>query len=231
MWVPSLPKQSRNDSRSADLRSSAISAGFYAIADVCAARLAGLSVETFAKRLLSAQPAALQIRAKRATARDVVAAVSALRDLCRRSRVPLIVNDRADLAEAGGADGVHVGQSDMSVHEVRRHFPRLLVGVSTHSLAQLRQALMEKPDYVAFGPIFPTSTKQDAEPALGLHTLSEASKLASSVGVPVVAIGGIDPKSAIEVYKFVPLIAAIGATLARGSSEAAIVKAVGELSP
>lgn len=223
-----MPEQEPKDTKR---RCDAASPGFYAIADACSAAKVGLSVEALGRRLLSAGVGTLQVRAKRATARELRMAVEALRLPCQRRGVPLIVNDRADVAAVSGADGVHVGRSDIPLIEIRKHFPRLVVGVSTHSLQQLHETLREGPDYVAFGPIFSTITKPDAEPPLGLRALSEASQAAKRAGIPLVAIGGIDGRSAPQVYEVAPALAAIGAALVNGPSEASIKASVAALSP
>ena len=112
----------------------------------------------------------------------------------------LIVNDRADLARLVEADGVHVGQDDLPVHEVRRILGEgPLVGVSTHSESQLRGAIREAADYVGIGPVFPTTTK-DAGPSLGVEALAHLVR--DVVGsLPRFAIGGIRPDNIGEVAR------------------------------
>ena len=100
-----------------------------------------------------------------------------------------IVNDYVDIAVKVGADGVHVGENDMSVDEVKRRVPAgVVVGYSSHSLDEAREAVTRGADYVAIGAIFPTPTKGPGHPVQGTDTLA---KLKASVDVPVVAIGGI----------------------------------------
>ncbi|GAB4175521.1 MAG: thiamine phosphate synthase [Terrimicrobiaceae bacterium] len=106
---------------------------------------------------------------------------------CRDAGVPLIVNDHAELAGEVGADGVHVGQDDISVSEARRLSGGLLVGQSTHSLAQVAAAMEEGADYIGFGPLFATPTKPDYQP-VGLNWVREAEAASQ---VPVFCIGGI----------------------------------------
>jgi thiamine-phosphate diphosphorylase len=109
--------------------------------------------------------------------------------------VIFVVNDRFDLALAVGADGVHLGQDDLPPGrlppETRR---RLLIGRSTHTPEQVATARRERVDYVAFGPVFTTGSKQDALPERGLEALAEAVRLA--LPLPLVAIGGIDRECA-----------------------------------
>jgi thiamine-phosphate pyrophosphorylase len=91
---------------------------------------------------------------------------------------------------------VHVGQDDLSIEDVRALAPGALVGRSTHDLAQLREALAERPAYVAFGPVFSTRSKDAPDPTVGLEALSLAARAAEAEGVPLVAIGGITLENA-----------------------------------
>ena len=141
--------------------------------------------------MLTAEPAALQLRAKDATARQTLELLRILAPMCRRIGVPLVANDRVDLAVAAGCDMVHVGQQDLPIDGVRQVAPDLGVGVSTHTPDELDSALSLGPRYVAFGPVFETSTKNNPDPVVGLAGLGAASLRAQSRGVPLVAIGGI----------------------------------------
>lgn len=109
--------------------------------------------------------------------------------LVKESESKLIINDHADIADAVGAHGVHVGQDDMSVLEVRQMAPELLVGVSTHNREQLNEAVDMKPDYIALGPIFDTKTKVNPEHCDGLGFAEYAR---AYTNLPLVGIGGID---------------------------------------
>ncbi len=189
------------------------SRGLYAIVDVGSLAARGLEPLAFTDALLDACPAVLQLRAKGLGARDTLELLRALVPRCRRRGVPLFANDRAELAALSGADGVHVGQSDLPLPLVRAIAPRLLVGVSTHSAAQLDDALAERPDYVAVGPVFATSTKADAEPQVGVELVRRAREVSD---VPVVAIGGLDEGRAGEVARAGALVAVIGALLPTG---------------
>jgi thiamine-phosphate pyrophosphorylase len=114
------------------------------------------------------------------------------------SGVRIIVNDRPDIAAIAGAAGVHVGQDDLPVEDARRICrPPLWVGVSTHNLNQLREADATSADYIAVGPIFPTSTKENPDPVVGLDLLRAARQLTRK---PLVAIGGVTVESAAEVF-------------------------------
>jgi thiamine-phosphate pyrophosphorylase len=110
--------------------------------------------------------------------------------------VPLIINDRVDVALACGADGVHVGQSDMAPADVRRLMPGALIGLSVESLAQLEAAEAAPVDYYGVSPVFSTATKADAAPALGLAGLAA---IRARTARPLVAIGGIHAGNAAAV--------------------------------
>ncbi len=173
--------------------------GLYAIVDLDTLGETGRSVADFARALLEARPAALQLRAKNAGARETLEMLRALAPLCRARGVPLFANDRPDLAVLAGADGVHVGQDDVPLADVRAFAPTLRVGVSTHDPSQLEEMLALSPDYVAFGPVFPTRSKAQADPVVGLDGLAGASRSARARGIPLVAIGGIDLERAASV--------------------------------
>lgn len=132
----------------------------------------------------------LQLRAKGMSDRALLGLAQALAASCRDASTPFVVNDRVDLALLSGADEVHLGQDDLPVASARAVAPRLRVGRSTHDLAQVRAARAEGADRIAFGPVFPTRSKVDPEPVVGLEALAQAIELAAHV--PVVAIGGID---------------------------------------
>jgi thiamine-phosphate pyrophosphorylase len=111
----------------------------------------------------------------------------------------LIVNDRADVAAMVGAGGVHVGQEDLPVEAARKICGEAVwVGVSTHNLEQLRAADATSADYIAVGPIFPTGTKVNPDPVVGLEFLRAARSITRK---PLVAIGGITVESASDVYR------------------------------
>jgi thiamine-phosphate pyrophosphorylase len=132
----------------------------------------------------------VQLRAKRATDSQALAWGRELRALTREAGAVLVVNDRIDLALACGADAVHLGQEDLPPEAARRIAPRLAIGRSTHDAAQLACALAEPIDYVAYGPLFGTASKQTGYAARGLAALRE---IASHCGaLPLVVIGGID---------------------------------------
>jgi thiamine-phosphate pyrophosphorylase len=196
------------------LRSGPVKAhGLYPIVDLDSLAKLGLSPVAFAEQVLAARPSLLQLRAKSAGARETLALLRRLKPLCDDAGTLLFANDRPDLALIAGVAGVHVGQDDLPLAEVRRFAPRLLVGVSTHNRAQFEAALAERPDYVALGPIFATSSKQNPDPVVGLAELGRAAELARAENVPLVAIGGIDHERAAELAKLGVIAAVIGALL------------------
>ena len=132
----------------------------------------------------------LQLREKHLPDREMLAVCRRLAAVTRGSDTKLIVDDRADIALLGGADGVHLGQTDLTLEEARCIVgPGRIIGLSTHSLAQAREAIAQSPDYIGFGPVYPTPTKAIPDPTVGTQLLREAVALSP---VPVVAIGGID---------------------------------------
>lgn len=177
--------------------SAAVRQGLYAIVDIDALSRAGHDPVAFARAVLSLGPlAALQLRAKPLGTREMLALARALAPLCRAAETPFYVNDRADVAALAGADGVHVGTSDLPIADVRRVFPGLLVGASSHTDAEVAEALAQAPDYLAFGPVFGTRSKADPSPTVGLDALREA---VARTTRPVVAIGGITLENAESV--------------------------------
>jgi thiamine-phosphate pyrophosphorylase len=136
--------------------------------------------------------------------------VEAIADVCRKARVPLIINDDVDIALAVGADGVHVGQKDLPVTVVRRLGPfGWIVGASTNNAAEARKAEVDGADYVSVGNLFGTSSKDDTRPAT-LETLREVK---DAVHVAVCAIGGINETN-------------LASVIAAGADMASVISAV-----
>src|SRR5580700_10575177 len=161
--------------------------GLYAIVDAAALEACGIEIIAFAEAVLSAPLAALQLRAKDVSARQALTLLRELAPMCRRAGVSLVANDRPDLAVLAGCDLVHVGQDDMPIERIRRIAPGLGVGVSTHTIEQLDAALTARPAYVAFGPVFETTTKVNPEPCVGVGGLRTAYARARAAGIPLVA--------------------------------------------
>lgn len=138
----------------------------------------------------------VQLREKSLDTRAFVERARALKAWLGPLGVPLLINDRVDVALACGADGVHVGQNDMAPEDVRRLMPRALIGLSVESLAQLAAAERAPVDYYGISPVFATRSKHDAAPALGLDGLRA---IRAGTRRPLVAIGGIDAGNAADV--------------------------------
>jgi len=139
----------------------------------------------------------IQLRDKEASAKELLEAARASLQLTRAAGARLIINDRVDVALTADADGVHLGQDDLTVAEAREILgPEKIIGLSTHSLEQARRALETSADYIAVGPVFPTTTKENPDPVVGLELVREARAITDR---PLVAIGGITPERAPEV--------------------------------
>ena len=163
--------------------------GFYAVLD--------RDDPAFAELLLEGGARVVQVRMKRASAAELARAAARAREVTRAHRALLVVNDRLDVALAIGADAVHLGQDDLPLEAARRiSAGRLLIGVSTHDEAQVRAAVAGGADYLGFGPVFATATKENPDPVQGVTGLARA--VAAAGGVPIVAIGGITVERAAE---------------------------------
>ena len=138
----------------------------------------------------------VQYRAKEKDSRTMYKEAQEIKKVCDKYNIPLIINDRVDIALAVNADGVHVGQEDLDVEVVRRiiGFDKI-VGLSTKNLKQVKEANHLPVDYIGFGSIFPTETKKDAKLS-GIENLKKAIEISL---VPVVAIGGINLSNVDEV--------------------------------
>ncbi|XJZ28844.1 thiamine phosphate synthase [Bacillota bacterium Lsc_1132] len=144
-----------------------------------------------------------------------------LQQVCRNHGIPFIVNDDIELAIELGADGVHVGQDDEPVETVRSKIGDKILGVSAHTVEEVQVAIEQGADYLGIGPIFPTSTKEDAKPVQGTALLRELRT--KGFNMPIVGIGGITPENASMVMEAgadgVSVITAI--SLAHNITEAA----------
>jgi thiamine-phosphate pyrophosphorylase len=174
--------------------------GLYAIVDKrCLPQ--SMSVVGFAGELIRGGVTLLQYRNKLGNAREMLSDLRELKRVMSNSgkTVRLVVNDLADLCVAADADGVHLGQDDLSVEGARVICePPMTVGISTHNLEQVEAANRTTADYIALGPIFQTSSKANPDPDVGLEGLKAARKLTNK---PLVAIGGITRKNCQEVIK------------------------------
>jgi thiamine-phosphate pyrophosphorylase len=145
-------------------------------------------LEAAAGAMIDAGAGILQIRHKGHWTRDTFDAARSIARLCERARIPLIINDRADIAMLLGA-GLHVGQDDLPPAEARRLIGAgAILGYSTHNAEQLQAAASEPASYLALGPMFATRSKENPDPVVGVARLSEWRRLTER---PLVAIGGI----------------------------------------
>ena len=165
----------------------------YPILDTAALERIGLDIVLAAEAFLEGGARILQYRHKGFWSRDVFAQAGRVTELCRDAKAVFILNDRADYAALLGA-GLHVGQDDLSPSDARRMIGGgKVLGFSTHSAAQMRAAADEPVDYVAFGPVFATQSKAQADTTVGLDSLRLARGLTDR---PLVAIGGITRENA-----------------------------------
>lgn len=156
------------------------------------------AMEKVAADLLAGGVDILQLRAKGIPLETVSSVAVKIIPLCRMAGVPFILNDHPELAAELGADGVHIGQDDGAIYEVRSKIGAdMIIGRSTHSLAQARQALADGADYIGFGPLFPTPTKA-GRPAIGLGDIAEMEREVGSK-VSAFCIGGIKPENLAEI--------------------------------
>jgi len=141
----------------------------------------------------------VQLREKTCTTREFIEEALAVSGFLKASRVPLIINDRLDVALAVEAEGVHLGQNDMPLATARRIVGNsMLIGISAESLQDAVDAARGGADYIGVSPIFDTPTKTDTAPALGLAGLSAIRRV---VTIPLVAIGGLGVQNAAEVIR------------------------------
>lgn len=157
----------------------------------------GRDVRRVALEAVAGGVTAVQLRYKQASVRELVEVAGSLTDELVPRGVPVFVNDRLDIALAAGASGVHVGQEDLAARDVRRIAGNeLLLGVSATTVVEASAVEVELADYLGIGPVFPTPSKADAAPPLGVAGLAAAVQVAQ---LPVVAIGGITEENAAGV--------------------------------
>lgn len=133
----------------------------------------------------------IQLRGKKSTPKELLSVAKEMRKLIPDDYL-FIVNDRPDIAILSEADGVHLGQDDIPPFEIREKFPELIIGHSTHNLEQVKSANYLDVDYIGFGPIYPTKSKEKPDPVVGTEMLQEAIGISSH---PIVAIGGLKTKN------------------------------------
>ncbi|MFH1778729.1 MAG: thiamine phosphate synthase [Candidatus Omnitrophota bacterium] len=152
----------------------------------------------------------IQLRDKNATAKELIKVGRPIRQLTRKAKVLFIINDRLKIAKAVDADGVHLGQDDSPIKVARSILGRnKIIGLSTHSLSQAKEAQKNGADYIGVGPIFATPTKPEYK-AVGLDLIKKVKRV---IKIPFVAIGGIDTSNIDEI-------------LSAGANRVAVVRAV-----
>jgi len=150
--------------------------------------IAKKSVKETARLVIDGGADAVQLREKTISDSKFISLAREVRDITTKRGSLLIINDRVHVVRKVNADGIHLGQQDMSALEARNIIgDEKIIGVSTHSITQARQAQKDGADYIAIGPIYPTSTKGH-EPSVGIEILHEISE---AVSIPIIAIGAI----------------------------------------
>ncbi|HRU40071.1 MAG TPA: thiamine phosphate synthase [Candidatus Goldiibacteriota bacterium] len=149
--------------------------------------LNGSSIRTL-EQVLKAGIKIVQLREKEYPKDRILQMARAFREITSRYRAMLIINDHVDIALAVKADGVHVGQEDRRCAEIKRIAPRLVVGVSTHNIAEALKAKLDGADYINIGPVFETKTKETNYPPVGIDNMK---KIAHAAGMPFSIMGGI----------------------------------------
>jgi thiamine-phosphate pyrophosphorylase len=178
---------------------------------------------TVVRSLVAAGAGAIQLRDKHLADRQLLARARQLREITAGSATLFIMNDRPDLATLSQADGIHIGQDELTVKDVRTIVgPRMLIGVSTHSREQARQAVLDGANYIGVGPTFPSSTKS-FERFPGLELLRA---VATEIRLPAFAIGGIGIENLSEVLATGIRRVAIGSSVASATDPAAAADAI-----
>ena len=158
----------------------------------------GRSHEEIAAAAIEGGATVVQFRDKELSGRKQVETALRLRDIARASGVTFIVNDRVDVALLSDADGVHLGQDDIPASIARKIMGNKIIGVSASTVEEALLAQQQGADYLGVGPVFPTGSKADAAPPIGLAGLAE---IVRSVDIPVVAIGGISQENLVDVLE------------------------------
>jgi len=195
-----------------------------AILDADVAARAGWPILDLAAAYLRGGARFLQLRAKSMAGDRFLATAAAVAQLAHRHHASVVINDRADLARLSAADGVHVGQEDLTPSAVRSLVGEAaIVGLSTHTPEQVDRAVLEPVSYVAVGPVFGTSTKATGFDPIGLDMVRASARVARSHGLPLVAIGGVTIENAQSVLDAgAASVAVISDLLAEGDPEARV---------
>jgi thiamine-phosphate pyrophosphorylase len=195
--------------------------------------LAGMDVLQIIGEAVAGGSTIIQLRTKKKATREFLQIVMRATELLRPRKVPLIINDRVDIALACGADGVHLGQDDMPLPYARRLLGnKKLIGITASNPAEAVAAEKEGADYVGVGPVFLTSSKVDVPPVLGLDGLRE---IRGKIRLPILAVGGINVSNAGQVISAgadgVAVIRAIAASNNPRQAATELIEAIGKLNP
>lgn len=155
-----------------------------------------LSYSTIAKKCVANGVKMLQLREKNISDKELIKIGKEISRITKNSDTNFIVNDRPDIAAICEADILHLGQDDIAIDDARKIVGDMKIGMSTHSLQQVKIALLQKPDYIGFGPIYYTNAKLKPDKPVGVEQLRKVVQLSD---VPVVAIGGIFPENIKDV--------------------------------
>ena len=167
-------------------------------------RLGAWDLADLAGRVVAGGATVVQLRDKLGTTRQMVERARAIKAALRTSGVPLLVNDRADVARAAEADGVHLGWDDMTAEDARRLLgPRAIIGLSVKTAGEAAAAPLEVLDYVCIGGVFATASKDNPDPPIGPEGFRElaATIRARTPGLPLAAIAGIDASNATAILE------------------------------
>jgi len=170
---------------------------FHVLTDSCLQNR--FSHAELAKLAIAGGADTIQFRQKEGATRQMIRVAGEMRDLCQRAGVTFIINDRVDVAIASDADGVHLGQDDFPIPLARKLLgEKAIIGGSAGSMEEAHRCLREGADYIGFGPVYPTTSKEDAGPAAGLGLMKQ---IVEAIPLPIVAIGGIGVNNASPVIQ------------------------------
>jgi thiamine-phosphate pyrophosphorylase len=198
----------------------------YAIVDT--AQTGGRPLVSVIDAMLAGGVSVLQLRMKDRPADEFLRLALTARERTTRAGCLFIVNDRVDIALAARADGVHLGQDDLPLEAARPLVGEMLIGISTHSLEQAEAAERGGADYIGFGPMFPTRTKETGYGSRGVAMLESVRR---RVGIPIVAIGGITADNVARTWNSGADAAAMISYLTQSDDITARVKEILDLKP
>jgi thiamine-phosphate pyrophosphorylase len=179
-------------------------------------KASSLQFENMTRKVLKSGVQWIQYRDKENSRRQIYENAVMLRQIAKESRAVLTINDHSDIALAAEADGVHLGQDDLPAKEARKIMGKdKIIGISTHSPEQALEAERNGADYIGFGPVFHTGTKDAGSPK-GIDLLRDIKK---EIGIPVVAIGGIKPENLISVLETGVDAVAVASAILKGDVE------------